>query len=226
MIDGEYFYAGKTASDGNKRYVFGWNARKIPENDLGNKDWAGNMVIHELIQNTHGTLGTNSPKSVTDLFAKKSISAEVDATSGNATVNNGVYTLSGSTEKAMVTFKATGKKVKIRAEVTLTNNSGTAGFVFHTNDAGAYYKIIFDGAQGKIKGFNSASQEVARIPFQFQVNTKYNVEIIAEGSVVVLYINGKAALTNRIYGRDKNKWGLIAEGQNAVFTNLQLTQPE
>jgi beta-fructofuranosidase len=226
LIDGEYFYAGKTASDGDKRYVFGWNARKAPENDLGNKDWAGNMVIHELIQNTDGTLGTNSPKSVTDLFSKKSISAEVDVTSGNATVNNGAYTLSGSTEKAMVTFKATGKKAKIKAEVTLANNSGTAGFVFHTNDAGAYYKIIFDSAQGKIKGFNSASQEVTRIPFQFQVNTKYNVEIIVEGSVVVLYINGKVALTNRIYGRDKNKWGLIAEGQNAVFTSLQITQPE
>ena len=226
MIDGEYFYAGKTASDGNKRYVFGWNARKTPENDLGNKDWAGNMVIHELIQNTDGTLGTNSPKSVTDLFSKKSIIEEVDATSGNTTVNNGAYTLSGTTEKAMVTFKAIGKKAKIKAEVTLANNSGTAGFVFHTNDAGAYCKIVFDVAQGKIKGFNSASQEVTRIPFQFQTGTKYDVEIIAEGSVVVLYINGKAALTNRIYGRDKNKWGLLSEGQNAVITKLQVTQPE
>ncbi|MNL03525.1 hypothetical protein D3C87_1240650 [compost metagenome] len=64
------------------------------------------------------------------------------------------------------------------------------------------------------------------MPFQFQINTKYAVEIITEGSVVVLYINGKAALTNRIYGRDKNKWGLIAEGQNTVISNLQITQPE
>jgi beta-fructofuranosidase len=226
MIDGEYFYAGKTASDGNKRYVFGWNARKTPENDLGNKDWAGNMVIHELIQNTDGTLGTKSPKAVIDLFSKKSISAEVETMSGNATESNGSYTLQGTGEKAMVTFKPVGKKARIKAEITLANNSGTAGFVFHTNDTGGYYKIFFDIAQGKIKGFNSASQEVTRIAYPFQTGVKYDVEIIAEGSIVVLYINGKAALSNRIYGRDKNKWGLLSEGQNAVITNLQVTQPE
>lgn len=81
-------------------------------------------------------------------------------------------------------------------------------------------------AKGKIIGYNSISQEVTRMPFQFQANTKYDVEIITEGSVVVLYINGKAALTNRVYGREQNKWGLIAEGQNSTFSNLQITQPE
>jgi beta-fructofuranosidase len=146
--------------------------------------------------------------------------------SDNVTINNGSYTLSGTTEKAIVTFKAAGKKARIKAEVTLSNNGGTTGFVFHTNDTGGYYKIAFDITKGKIIGYNSASQEVTQMPFQFQVNTKYDIEIIAEGSVAVLYINGKTALTNRIYGRDKNKWGLIAEGQNSTFSNLQLTTPE
>ena len=226
MIDGEYFYAGKTASDGNKRYVFGWNARKTPENDLGNKDWAGNMVTHQLVQNSDGTLGTQALQSVKDLFSKKTASAEVDATSGNATANNGTYTLSGLTEKAMITFKPIGKKAKINAEVTLGKTNGTAGFVFHTNDTGSYYKIVFDIVKGKVLGYNSASQETTRMPFKFQTSTKYDVEIITEGSIVVLYINGKVALTNRIYARDKNRWGLIAEGQNAIITNLQVTQPE
>nr|WP_315222114.1 glycoside hydrolase family 32 protein [uncultured Flavobacterium sp.] len=225
-IDGEYFYAGKTASDGNKRYVFGWNARKTPENDLGNKDWAGNMVIHELIQNTGGTLGTQAPQSVKDLFSKKSGTIEVDVMTANVTANNGTYTLSGTTEKAMLTFKAVGKKAKIKTELTLSNDAGSTGFAFHTNDAGSYYKIIFDIQNGKVISYNSASQEVTRIPFQFQTNTKYNIEIIMEGSVVVLYINGKEALTNRIYGRDQNKWGLISEGQNSTFSNLQMTRPE
>ncbi|WP_426485264.1 glycoside hydrolase domain-containing protein [Flavobacterium sp. 2] len=225
-IDGEYFYAGKTASDGNKRYVFGWNARKTPDNDLGNKDWAGNMVIHELVQNSDGTLGTQSPKSVKDLFSKKNTTAEVDAISANATANNGTYSLSGEAEKASVIFKSIGKKVKIKAEVTLTKASGTSGFVFHTNDTGSYYKVVFDIANSKISGYNSALQEVTRLPFAFKTNIKYDVEIIAEGSVVVVYIDGKTALTNRIYGRDKNKWGLIAEGQTSTISNLQITQPE
>lgn len=225
-IDGEYFYAGKTASDGNKRYIFGWNARKTPENDLGNKDWAGNMVIHEISQKSDGTLETQSPQTVKDLFSKKKTTIEVDEASANAVVNNGTYTLSGSAQKALVTFKPIGKKAKIKASVSLSDSKGTAGFVFHTNDTGSYYKIVFDVAQNRIVGYNSAAQETTSLPFQFQTNVKYDVEIITEGSVAVLYINGQTALTNRIYGRDKNKWGLLSEGQNAVFTNIEVTQPE
>lgn len=224
-IDGEYFYAGKTASDGNKRYVFGWNARKTPENDLGNKDWAGNMVIHELLQNADGTLGTKSREAVNDLFSKTNVLAEVDAISGNATILNGSYNLSGDEGNAMISFKPVGKKVKIKAAVSLTSGLGTTGFTFNTNDSGSYYKVIFDIAKASVIAYNSASQEVTRLPFQFKTNTQYDVEIIAEGSVVVFYINGKVALTNRIYGRDLNKWGLIAEGQNAVISNLQVTKP-
>ncbi len=59
MLDGEFFYAAKTASDGDKRYAFGWTARRIPENDLGNKEWAGNMVVHELVQHEEGVLGAS-----------------------------------------------------------------------------------------------------------------------------------------------------------------------
>lgn len=224
-IDGEYFYAGKTASDGNKRYVFGWSARKTPETDLGNKDWAGNMVIHELTQNSDGTLGTQSPQAVKNFFSKNN-NVEVDAILGDVAANNNSYSLSSTTNKAMVTFKPIGKRAKINAELTLTSTSGSTGFVFHTNTTGSYGKIILDATKNAIIEYNSVSQETTQIPFLFQTNTKYNVEIITEGSVVVLYIDGKAALTNRIYGREKNKWGLIAEGQNSTVSNLQLTQPE
>jgi beta-fructofuranosidase len=225
LIDGEYFYAGKTASDGNKRYVFGWNARKSPENDTGNKEWAGNMVIHELTQNTDGTLGTKAPQSVKDLFAQ-SIKIETDNTLGNVTESNGTYNLDGKSEKAMMLFKNIEKKVKIKGQFTLGNATGSAGFVFQTNDGGSYYKIAFEPSQGKIVGYNSASQEVTKIPFKFQSGVKYDVEIVAEGSVCILYINGKVALSNRIYGRDKNKWGLIAEGQSFIVSDLQVAKPE
>ena len=224
-IDGEYFYAGKTASNGSKRYVFGWTARKSPENDGGNKDWAGNMVIHELVQNSDGTLGVLAPEAVKDLFTKNTAVAD-GSVLGNVTVNNGNYNLNSTTDKAMTTFESIGKRAKINAELTLTNATGTAGFVFHTNNAGNYYKVVFDAANDAIIGYNSNSQETTRIPFQVQTNTKYNVEIITEGSVVVLYVNGKTALSNRIYGRENNKWGLISEGQNCSVANLLVTLTE
>jgi beta-fructofuranosidase len=126
----------------------------------------------------------------------------------------------------MILFKNIDKKVKIKGQFTLGNATGSAGFVFQTNDGGSYHKIAFEPSQGKIVGYNSASQEVTRIPFKFQSGVKYDVEIVSERSVCILYINGKAALSNRIYGRDKNKWGFIAEGQNFTVSGLQVTKPE
>ena len=77
------------------------------------------MVMHELTQNSDGTLRTQAPEAVKDLFSKKT-SVEVDATLGDANVNNGTYSLCGAANKAIVTFKSIGKKAKINAEVTLT----------------------------------------------------------------------------------------------------------
>lgn len=222
MIDGEYFYAAKTASDGNKRYAFGWTARKIPETDGGNKEWAGNMVIHELIQNSNGTLGAKAPESVKNLFSNK-VSVEVEITSGTAAANNGTYKLSGD---AWVTFKPSGKKAKIKGQFTLGNNNGTAGFVFHTDAAGNYYKIVFEPSKGRIAGYNSASKEETRIPFNFQSGVKYEVEIITEGSLCILYLDGKVALSNRIYGRDKTNWGIFSNAQEFGVSNLELKKTE
>nr|WP_315203973.1 glycoside hydrolase domain-containing protein [uncultured Flavobacterium sp.] len=145
---------------------------------------------------------------------------------GSVTESNGTYNLDGSSNKALILFKNIEKKVKIKGQFTLGNAAGSAGFVFQTNDAGSYYKIAFEPSKGKIAGYNSASQEVTRIPFKFQSGVKYDVEIIAEGSVCILYINGKAALSNRIYGRDKNKWGMIAEGQSFIVSDLQVSKPK
>lgn len=223
MIDGEYFYAAKTASDGNKRYAFAWTARKAPESDTGDKVWGGNMVVHELTQNTDGTLGVKAPDAVSVLMAQNA--APVTDASNNTTQNNGSYILNGTTEEATAVFTAAGKKARINAQVTLGSGTGSAGFLFNTDDAGNYYKIVFEPAQNRIAAYNSAGQEVAKVPFAMQSGTAYAVEIITEGSVCVMYVNGKVALSNRIYGRDMLQWGLIASGTSLTVSGLTVTKP-
>ena len=40
-FDGRAFYAAKTAGDGERRYVFGWNPTREGERDEGAWQWAG-----------------------------------------------------------------------------------------------------------------------------------------------------------------------------------------
>ena len=222
MFDGEYFYAAKTASDGNKRYAFGWTARKSPENDGGNKEWAGNMVIHEINQNPDGTLTFQAPQAVKDMFSKE-IALELVNKIGTVAENSNNFKLEGD---AMVSFKSIGKKAKINATISLGNLRNSAGFKFDTNESGANFKILLEPSSNRIAGYNSANQLVTQIPFKIDAGASYDVEIISDGSISTFYIAGKKVLSNRIYGRELTNWGLISEGQQFTVSNLKLTKPE
>lgn len=221
MIDGEYFYAAKTASDGNKRYAFGWTARKFPENDNGNKEWAGNMVVHQINQNSDGTLTFQAPQAVAALFNKQISLESVDKT-GNVTENNVNFQLDGN---ATVNFKPAGRKAKINGSISIGNTTGSAGFKFNVNDED-YYKVVLEPSNNRIAAYNSAMQLVTQIPFKIQTGVNYDVEIISDASICTFYIGGKKVLSNRIYGRELTKWGLISEGQQFTVSNLKLTKPE
>lgn len=60
-FDGRAFYAAKTASDGQNRYLFGWVPTREGESDRGAWQWGGSLNIHRLVQRPDGTLGCALP---------------------------------------------------------------------------------------------------------------------------------------------------------------------
>lgn len=224
MLDGEYYYAAKTASDGNKRYAFGWTARKAPENDTGGKEWAGNLVVHEIIQNADGTLGLKAPDAVNQLFTQ-SAAITVQNTSGNVSQNNTTFTLNAVSSHAIATFASAGKKMKATAQLTLNSTSGSAGFFFNVNNS-AQYKIMFEPQQNRIAAYNSNGDMVTRVPLTVTQGNAYNINMVVDGSICELYVDGKTVLSNRIYGRDQQSWGLLVTGgAEATFGGLEIKKP-
>ena len=53
---GRAFYAAKTVSDGERRFVCGWLPTREGECDKGEWQWGGNLVVHELHQEADGAL--------------------------------------------------------------------------------------------------------------------------------------------------------------------------
>ncbi len=223
-FDGEYLYAAKTAANGSTRYLFGWTARKAPETNTGNKEWAGNMVIHELVQNTNGTLSVKQPESVSSLF-NNSILLEEDSSVGNVTRGNSLLALDGLTSKAMVTYAELNKSSQITFTFSMQSN-GDSGILFnYVSETNTAFKIAFESDNKRIAAYNvigGNNQYVNQIPFQFVEGEEYHFSITINEDVCVVYINNQLAFSNRLYGTIGKKWGIYADTGKVVFSNINL----
>ena len=77
FLDSRGFYAGKTASDGQNRYIWGWCPTRPGKDNTAvgaapnEPEWAGNLVIHRLVQHADGTLTLGEVKGISDKYGKK-----------------------------------------------------------------------------------------------------------------------------------------------------------
>ena len=70
-FDGRAFYAAKTASDGRRRFIFGWDPTRLDRKDYCRWDWGGNLVVHELSQERDGALSVKVPDTVDHAFGRQ-----------------------------------------------------------------------------------------------------------------------------------------------------------
>ena len=72
VFDTRADYAIKTASDGKRRFAFGWIASKYGNTDFGPWEWGGTMNFHEIIQNPkNGELRIKAIPEVLNYFSKE-----------------------------------------------------------------------------------------------------------------------------------------------------------
>ena len=75
-LDSRAYYAAKTASDGTRRYAFGWIPTKEGETDSGAWQWGGELLVHELCQREDGRLDTRMPEAVRRPFGRRTSLAD------------------------------------------------------------------------------------------------------------------------------------------------------
>lgn len=221
-FDGEYLYAAKTASNGNQRYLFGWTARKAPENNTGNKEWAGNLVTHQLVQNSDGTLAIKQPEQIDDLF-KKEISLKTETISGAVTETDGSFVLNGPDAKA--TFPKLKKSNQINFTLLLQDSQEAGLLLSHDLEKNTAFKLAFEPLQNRITAYmvnESSAHYVNHINFQFTASKAYDITMTTNGDVCVIYIDNQLAFTNRIYNLNELPWSLFNHNGSASFSNLTL----
>ncbi len=210
-LDSRGFYAGKTASDGTDRYIWGWNATKAGNVITGTADWAGNLVAHKLIQHPDGSLTIGEVPAIASIL-------------GNARTLDG-FSLNADESRLMPRLGTEN-----RLTFTITANSGDRfGLSFgRGSDSVSYGTLVFNPeGDGNMKinleqeGPEGAGfiQFADSYVFKAPADGVYNITVVTDNSVLTLYINDCLGYTTRLYGTARNCWSV-----NCYTGNLSVSE--
>ncbi|CQR59074.1 glycoside hydrolase family 32 protein [Paenibacillus riograndensis] len=240
-FDARAFYAAKTWSDGNKRYAFGWDPSKENENDYGDWQWAGNLVVHELVQEQDGTLTVRIPETVSHHFSNKQ-AAKWDSRIGEWEESEGRIETAANETYSCISAGFMPETCKISAELSFSEGTRGCGILLRASEDldEAYYirlepihnRLVFDmwprreqgEMQWHIKGDHPHAVEL-EVPIELQAGTVYNIEIVVENSVCVVYLADQVAMTTRLYNLKTGSWGCFVQEGRAVFEQASISVP-
>ncbi|MCI1188435.1 family 43 glycosylhydrolase [Hymenobacter sp. DH14] len=238
-FDGNGLYAARVLNNPvtGKSYLIGWVNRLENNTDTGNWWWGGNLVTHQLNQLPTGDLTVSMvPALRTYLEAQPEPLQRVSRTASAARPDSSTYILTGPAAGplANVLYQPINlTRFKLSATVSYTQAAKDFGFMLGACDGtNEFYSLRFVPGQNRFSfdrvnrsGLNAGTSAVADVPFPMQPNTDYAVDIVEENSVVVVYLNGVAALSVRIYKAPRTSWGIFADNSSATFKNLRITKP-
>ncbi|MGF7144869.1 beta-fructofuranosidase [Anaerotaenia torta] len=216
-FDGRAFYAAKTASDGGKRYVFGWVPTKAGDNDDGEWQWGGNLMVHEVFQRKDRSLGCRIPETIKN-HIKTLYYSEDRICCGNE---------QGFASRTLTKVEA--DTYRISADIIISRNNVNAGILLRHDaeeDFAYGYKLETSNnrfAFGMVPNtpWGRANFTNVERPVPFIPGTRYHLDIVVEGDVCVLYLDG-VALSSRMYIKKDNGISIYSENGEVRLENVEV----
>jgi beta-fructofuranosidase len=202
-FDTRAFYAAKTAGDGERRFVFGWNPTRAGDADDGEWQWGGCLTVHELLQEDDGTLSVRLPPE-----AARTFGAAAPLVPGGSSRLEATYAYEA------VLGDALPATCLLEGELTFEHDAGSAGVL-----VGGYFLRFDQNGQalqfGKVGG--SGRVHLDRMPeldrpLQIRPGEPLRFTIVVDGSALVAYVGDRAALSARMYADGPGRSGLFADG--------------
>ena len=219
-LDSRGLYAGKTASDGTVRYLWGWCPTRTGKDNTAvgaypaEPEWGGSLVMHRLLQREDGSLVLGPVDAIAEKYATRENVSLMETSENGATFADGVLSLEAGESWALFSRLGAHNLLEMSVKsggkfsVSLCRGSDSEkwySIAVNPEDGGAKRKVNFEeeGPSGKgyIDGIDS---------YKFDVPSDgvYNLRLFTDNSVAVLYINDVCCWTNRIYGVAKNCWSI------------------
>ena len=233
-FDGLYFYAAKTVEKEGQVYISGWCSTGQELNGSNELDWAGSLITHKLVQQPSGKLYPTIPDAVDNKF-DTDVDFEKIKSKGDVIGDEGSYSISSTDSRSYALFNRNTTPVKISMSID-ASNSNSFGFSFGACDnMSEIYSVSFDLTASnrwsmpalflnKETSYSTGdySKELNFTPLIVPENKVFDVKIVIEKSVCVVYVNNNVAFTNRIYKMDKNPWSIYVDDGSIDISNMSV----
>lgn len=227
-FDGRAYYAAKTAGDGERRYLFGWNATREQNKDFQLWQWGGNLVVHEIVQEAEGTLSVRLPESLKKHLSTIQAVSFRESTGDVTPIENGAR---------IDAFEKFGRSLvrplpsTCRIALDMVYAEGTQAFGVQLRvgeDADTGYYLRFEPRFQRMvldcwsrRGDLAHWVEVER-PLKLLPNVSLHLDILLSDSILEVYADNQTALSARLYDHTAGDWGLFVQEGAVTFSNTQL----
>jgi beta-fructofuranosidase len=232
-LDGRANYALKTASDGERTFAFGWLATREGETDDGAWQWAGSLVTHELIQQPDGTLGVAMPAAIRNRFATEQ-PVELAARSGDWSIRDRVASVVATDSYADVLGPLLDRPAVVSCDITFEPGTRGCGLLItNGDDPDDSYVLRLEPTAGRLV-FDRWPRRPAG-PLQWQIGGEiahavelersadltpgrpHRLEVLIDGTACIAYLDGRVALSTRIYGTGNRRCGwFVSQGAGTI----------
>ncbi|WP_130838296.1 glycoside hydrolase family 32 protein [Lachnoclostridium sp. Marseille-P6806] len=231
-FDGRAFYAAKTAATNGNRFAFAWVPTKRGDSDYGQYEWGGTLIVHEIQQQADGKLTVHPPEALTASFHQEITPQELTDTTVKLVNQEGRrgIAVNGMPETCM-----------IEADITFSENTRSFALAVRQDSLleegyflrlePFYNRIVADmwprrpaGVnQWYIDGDKPFMLELER-PFDYRKleQNKIHLRLIADGSILCLYVNDEVALTTRGYVTERKHWGFLVNDGSIEISDVHM----
>ncbi|MCR2803569.1 glycoside hydrolase family 32 protein [Paenibacillus soyae] len=245
-FDGRAFYAAKSVSDGQNRYLFGWNPTKNENlfgwnppkyagKDYHTWDWGGNLIVHEIFQRPDGTLAVKVPDAVNQAFTVEQ-PLHLHAITGEwtNTVSDEYECDSPYAFAASLSAEELPDRCKLSADIRFSEHTQGIGVMLRAGiglDAAYYVTLEPQRKRMTFRGPIMQSEEGGKTfpyevelerPIELQPEHEYKVIIFIDGSICEVYFNGEVAMSARMYDIERGKFSLFVSQGSACFKHVRL----
>ncbi len=235
-FDGLYLYAGKSATDGTARYISGWCSTGQQVNTHGELEWAGSLITHKIVRQPNDMLYPTIPDAVDKKFNKAVEFIKIKS-KGNVSGDKDTYTINYNMGRSWVMFNRNVTPVKISMVINAMQ-SNKFGFSFGAGgDLSEVYSVVFDLTKTNSQSIpalflykesnnstGSYTDELNFTPLIVPSSKIFNVKIIIEKSVCVVYVNDNVAFTNRIYKMNQNPWTVFSDNGKISVSSISVNK--
>lgn len=244
-FDSLFFYAAKTVSNGTDRYILGWAGDRsdhtmaldktgdLTDPDFATIKYAGNAIIHKLVQLPNGDLSVAPVDEIVASYAAPVSNTMIPLVGDWQTTENSA-SISSDYGFSSLLMQNLPDNFVLRFQMKCdAKQAGIALNVDSTYCEKGYY-FVFDrqysrvrqvsGLLSGIAGYYFPYESELERPLQFEAGKTYDVTLICEGQIAVLYVNGECALTTRMMADTRLALGLFCYAGSAEFSDIVMTK--